>query len=55
MKKDVRFTFAVTYNTTKLSFYINTKDHVDKLAHSYIVCKFYFPWYSQGYTRSFLL
>ena len=42
-KKDVRVTFIVTYNTTKLSFYTNTKVPTDKLAHSYIVYKFCCP------------
>ena len=43
IKKDVRVTFAVTYNTTKLSFYTNTKDGIDKLAHSCTVYKFCCP------------
>ena len=49
IKKDVRVTFAVTYNTTKLSFYTNTKDRIDKLAHSYTVYKFCWPGYSKSY------
>ena len=49
IKKDVRVTFVVTYNRTKLSFYTNTKDHIDKLAHSYIVYKFYCPRCSKSY------
>ena len=39
-QQDVRVTFVVTYNTIKLSFYTNTKDCTDKLAHSYIIHKF---------------
>ena len=49
IKKDVRVTFVVTYNTTKLSFYTNTKDRIDKLAHSYIVYKFCCPGCSKSY------
>ena len=37
IKKDVKVTFVVTYNVNKLSFYTNTKDHIDKLAHSNVV------------------
>ena len=48
-KKNVRVTFVVTYNTTKLSFYTNTKDRIDKLAHSCIVYKFYCPGCSKSY------
>ena len=48
-EKDVRFQFVVTYNTTKLSFYANTKDCIDKLAHSYIVYKFRYPGCSSNY------
>ena len=48
-KKNVRVTFVVTYNTTKLSFYTNTKDRIDKLAHSYIVYKFCCPGCSKSY------
>ena len=40
IKKYVRVTFAVTYNTTKLNVYTKTEDRIDKLATSYIVCKF---------------
>ena len=40
IKKDIRVIFVVTYHITKLSFYTNTKDRIDKLAHSYIVYKF---------------
>ena len=50
IKKDVTFQFVVTYNKTKLSFYTNTKDCIDKLAHSYLVCKFCFPGCSNNYT-----
>ena len=49
IKKDVRFQFVVTYNKTKLSFYANTKDCIDKLAHSYIVYKFRYPGCSSNY------
>ena len=35
IKKDVRVTFLVTYNTTKLSSYTNTNGRTDKLIHSY--------------------
>ena len=40
IKKYVRVTFAVTYNTTKLNVYTKTEDRIDKLATSYIVCEF---------------
>ena len=40
IKKDVRITFVVTYNTTKLSFYTNIKYGIDKLARSSTVYKF---------------
>ena len=49
IKKDVRVWFVVTCNTTKLRFYTNTKDHIDKLAHSYIVYKFCCPECSNNY------
>ena len=49
IKKDVRVTFVVTDNTTKLSFYTSTKDYVDKLVHSHIVCKFCCPGCSNSY------
>ena len=49
IKEDVRVKFAVIYNTTKLSFYTNTKDRIDKLAHSYIVYKFCCPGCSKSY------
>ena len=49
IKKDLRVTFLVTYNTTKLSLYTNTKDCIDKLRESYIVCKFCCPGCSKGY------
>ena len=49
IKKDVRITFVVTYNTTKLSFYTNTKDRIDKLAYSYIVYQFCCPGCSKSY------
>ena len=48
----------MTYITTKLRFYTNTKDRIDKLAHSYIVYKFCCPGCSKSYTgkteRTFL-
>ena len=37
IKTDASVKFVVTYNATKLKLHINTKDCVDKLAHSYIV------------------
>ena len=49
IKKDVTFRFVVTYSKTKLSFYTNTKDCIDKLAHSYIVYKFCCPGCSNNY------
>ena len=49
IKKDVRVTFVVTYHTTKSSFYTNTKDGIDKLAHHYIVYKFCCPGCSNSY------
>ena len=49
IKNDVTVTFVVTYNTTKLSIYTNTKDRIDKLAHSYIVYKFCCPGCSKSY------
>ena len=49
IKKDVRVTFIVTYNTTKLSFYTITKDRINKLANSYIVYKFCCPGCSKNY------
>ena len=49
IKKDVTFRFVVTYSTTKLSFYTNTKDCIDKLAHFYIAYKFCFPGCSNNY------
>ena len=48
-KKDGRVTFVVIHNTTKLSFYTNTKDRIDKLAHSYIVYKLCCPGCPQNY------
>ena len=41
--------FLVTYNTTKLSFYSNTKDRIDKLSHFCIVYQFCFPGCSKSY------
>ena len=49
IEKDVRVTFLVTYNTIKLSFYTNTKDGIDKLAHSCFVYKFCYPGCSNSY------
>ena len=49
IKKDVRVTFVVTDNTTKLSFYTSTNDYIDKLVHSHIVCKFCCPGCSNSY------
>ena len=43
IKKDVRVQFVVTYNTSTLGFYTNTKDRIDKLAHSCIEYKFCCP------------
>ena len=41
--------FVVTYNTTRLNLYTDTKDHIDKLAHYYIVYKFCCPGCSNNY------
>ena len=49
IKKDVRVTFVVTFNTIKLSFYTNTKYRIDKLANFYIVYKFCCPGCSKNY------
>ena len=40
--------YVVTYDTTKLSLYTNTKDRIDKSARSYIVYKFCSPGYSKS-------
>ena len=53
LKKNIKrcqyFTFVVTYNTTKLSFYPYTKDCIDKLTHSFIAYKFCCPGCSKSY------
>ena len=49
IEKDARVSFVVTYNTTKLSFYTNTEDHIDELAHSYIAYQFCRPGCSKSY------
>ena len=49
IEKDVRVTSAVTYNTINLSFYSNTKDHIDKFAHFYILYQFCSPGCSKSY------
>ena len=40
IKKDQDVSFTVTYNTTKLSLYTNTKDRIDILAHSCVIYQF---------------
>ena len=49
IRKDVRVTFIVTFNTTKLHFYTNTKCCISKIAYSYIVYKFCCPGCSKSY------
>ena len=48
-KKDVKVVLIVTYNSTKLSFYTNTKDRIDKLVRFYIVSIYCCPGCSKSY------
>ena len=49
MRKEVHVKFVVTHNTTKLSFFTNTKDRVTKLASSFVVYHFYCPGFHHDY------
>ena len=43
IRKEFQVKFVVTYNTTKLSFFTNTKDCIAKLAFSFVVYYFSCP------------
>ena len=49
IRKETKVAFVVSYATTKVSFYTNTKDRIDKLANSFIVYEFCCPGCSKRY------
>ena len=49
IKKDLRATFVVTYNTTKLSYDARTKDRVANLCTFLLVYRFCCPGCSENY------
>ena len=45
IRKDVGVIYVVTFNTTKLSFYTNAKDRVDKFVLSCFLFQLFCPLY----------